>query len=282
MEYLQKSLAENALSNNEYYLMMLQVAKSQIAAGQPDAGLATLDRVIAETKLDKPEYSAIRGRVFYAKHDFAAAAQAFQKAIDASPQPDPVVQQMLLASYVELKQPERAEKIAEDIMRAHPDDKAAIMNLATIYQQTGHPDKAAAQLDDARKRGLLTDAKDYRRLYVLYSNTKGREKDTIAVITDGLQKGVLQPSAEIYSVLGEDYYATNQVPQAIDAYKKADAASTDGEAALNLARVYNNEGRKEEAKAAAQHALQKGVQNQKDAHTFIGAGAESKKPGKKK
>ena len=282
VEYLQKSLAENALSNNEYYLMMLQVAKSQIAAGQPDAGLATLDRVIAETKLDKPEYSAIRGRVFYAKHDFAAAAQAFQKAIDASPQPDPVVQQMLLASYVELKQPERAEKIAEDIMRAHPDDKAAIMNLATIYQQTGHPDKAAAQLDDARKRGLLTDAKDYRRLYVLYSNTKGREKDTIAVITDGLQKGVLQPSAEIYSVLGEDYYATNQVPQAIDAYKKADAASTDGEAALNLARVYNNEGRKEEAKAAAQHALQKGVQNQKDAHTFIGAGAESKKPGKKK
>jgi tetratricopeptide (TPR) repeat protein len=284
VEYLQKSLAENALPNNEYYLLMLQMAKAQIAAGQADAGLATLDRVIAETEEDKPEYSAIRGRVAYEKKDYAAAAAAFQKVIDsAGAKPDPSEQQMLLASYVELKQPERAVKIAEDIAHAHPDDKVAVMNLAAIYQQVGQSEKAAATLDDARKRGLLTDASDYRKLYSLYSNIKGRENDSISVISEGLQKGILQPNAEVYTALAEDYYFTNQIPQAIDAYKKADAASSGGEAALNLAKVYNNNGQATEAKAAAERALQKGVKHPEEARGIIDAAAAApSKTGKKK
>lgn len=282
-DYLQKSLAQDALPNNEQYQLMLQLVDAQIRAGQADAGLATLDRVIAETKQDKPEYSAIRGRVYYAKKDYAAAAQALQKALDSSTQPDPNAQQMLMASYFELKQPERAEKIGLDIVRTHPDDKAAILNLASVYQQAGQPDKAAALLDDARKRGLLTDAKDYRKLYVLYSNIKGRESDSAAVINEGLQKGILQPNAEAYTALGDDYYFMNQSPQALDAYKKADAVSTDGEAALKLAKVYNNQGQAAEAKAAAERALQKGVANPGEAHGIIErAGGAVKKPGKKK
>lgn len=283
IEYMQKAIAENALPNNEYYPLMLQVAKTQIAAGQPEIGLATLDRVIAETRLDKPEYNAIRGRVYFGRKDYAAAAQALQKAVDAGLQPDPAVQQMLMASYFELKQPDRAAKIAQDIVHAHPDDKSAILNLAAVYQQAGQPDKAAAQLDDARKRGLLTDAKDFRQLYVLYSNIKGREKDSIAVINEGLQKGVLQPSAEVYTALAEDYYFTNQPAQAIDTYRKADAASTDGEAALNLAKVYNNQGQAVEAKASAERALQKGVKNPAEARGIIErASGVSRQPGKKK
>ncbi len=283
VEFLQKALAENGLSNNDQYQVMLLLATSQIDAGQADAGLATLDRVISETKLDKPEYNEIRGRVYFARKDYAAAAQALQKVVDAATQPDPNDEQMLLTSYFELKQPERAEKIAQDIVHAHPDDKRAILNLAGIYQQAGHPDKTAALLDDARKRGLLTDASDYRKLYALYSNIKGREKDSIAVINEGLQKGILQPNAEVYTALAEDYYFTDQFPQAIDAYRKADAASTDGEAALNLAKVYNNQGQPAEAKAAAERALQKGVKQPAEARAIIEhAGPASSKRGKKK
>lgn len=283
IEYLQKSLAEDALSNNDQYELMLLLAKQQIAAGQPDAGLATLDRVIAETKQDKPEYNGIRGRVLYARKDYAAAAQAFQKALDGSTQPDPVVQQMLMASYFQLKQPERAEKIGEDILHAHPNDKDAIANLATIYQQAGQSDKAAALLEDARKRGLLANADGYRALYVLYSKIKGRENDGIAVINEGLQKGILQPNAEVYTALADDYYFSGQIPQAIDAYKKADAVSTDGEAALDLAKIHHNQGQASEARAEAERALQKGIKHPDDAHVIIDhAGTAPRKPAKKK
>jgi len=281
--YLQKSLAEDALSNNDQYQLMLLLSNRQIAAGQPDAGLATLARVVAETKQDKPEYDGIRGRVFYAKKDYSAAAQAFQKALDGSAQPDPVAQQMLMASYFELKQPERAEKIGEDILHAHPNDKDAIANLATVYQQAGQSDKAVALLENARKRGLLADADGYRALYVLYSKIKGHENDGAAVINEGLQKGILQPNAEVYTALADDYYFSDHVPQAMDAYKKADAVSTDGEAALDLAKIYHNQGQASEAKAEAERALQKGVKHPEEARGIIDhAGSVQRKPAKKK
>ncbi len=283
VEHMQKSLAEDVLPNNEYYPLMLQVAKTQIAAGQSDAGLATLDRVVTETKEDKPEYSAIRGRVYYSKKDYSNAALTLQKALDSSASPDPAVRQMLLASYFELKQPERAEKIGEDIVHAHPNDKAAIMNLAAIYQQADQPGKTVALLSDARNRGLLTDAGDYRKLYVLYSNIKGHENDSAAIINEGLQKGILQPNEEVYTVLAEDFYFTNQIPQALDAYRKADAVATDGEAALNMAKIYNNQGKAAEAKVAAERALQKGIKHPAEAHGIIDrTGAAASPAGKKK
>jgi tetratricopeptide (TPR) repeat protein len=280
---LQKCIAEDSLPNNDHYQAMYNLAVAQFNIKQAEAGIATLNRLAAETKLDKPEYDGLRGRGYFMIKDYANAAQALEKSTKASAKPDPSEQQMLFASYFELKQPERAEKIAQDIVSAHPDDKAAIMNLAAVYQQAGQSDKAAATLDGARKRGLLADAQDYRQLYVLYSKIKGHEQDGIAVINEGLQKGILQPNGEVLIALADDYYFSGQIPQAIDAYRKADAASTDGEAALNLAKIYHNQGQQAEAKAAAQRALQKGVDRPEDARALINDSvAPAKKPGKKK
>ncbi len=284
IDSLQKAIAQDALPNNEHFGLMLQLANVEIRAGQPDAGLAMLDRLVTETKQDKPEYDALRAQVAYNKKDYAAAAQALQKSLDANPQhPDPNAQQLLLICYFNLKQPERAEPIAQAILRAHPDDKDAILNVASVYQQAGQDDKAAALLDDARKRGLLTSANDYRRLYALYSTLKGHEKDSIATINDGLQKGILQPNREVLTALAEDYYFGGQEEQAIEAYKKADAASTDGEAALNLAKIYHNDRRAAEAKAMAERALQKGIKQPDEARALLNeAGAQARKSGKKK
>jgi tetratricopeptide (TPR) repeat protein len=282
-EALQSSITENGLPNNDHYQMMFNLAQAQIASNQADAGLATVNRLATETKLDKPEYDSVRGRAYFMKKDYANAAQVLQKSLDATAaKPDPNEQQMLFAAYYELKQSDKAVKLGEGIMRAHPDDKASMMNLAAAYQQAGQTDKTLALLSDARKRGLLATSDDYRKLIQLYTHVKGGEGETIAIINEGMQKGILQPSAEIYSVMAQDYYATNQVAQAIEAYKKADGVSTDGEAALNLAKVYNNEGRKAEAKAAAQRALSKGVSDQQGARKIVAAGGDGKAPGKKK
>jgi tetratricopeptide (TPR) repeat protein len=268
-ENLQSCLAENAFSNNDQYPTMLNLAQAQINAGQGDAGLATLDRLVNETKLDKPEYNAVRGRVYYTQKNYAAAAQALQKAVDSAPQPDDKVTQLLMLSYFQAKQPERAEKVAQDLLQKHPGDKDLILNLASIYGQAGQNDKAAAMLEDARSRGMLSDANDYRRLYVIYANLPGKEAKTIAVINDGMQKGILKPNAEVYATLAQSYYATNQPAQTIDAYRHADSLSTDGEAGLNLARVLFNERRFPEARTAAQQAQQKGLKKPEDAKMLL-------------
>jgi tetratricopeptide (TPR) repeat protein len=274
---MRKSLDEDALTNNEQFLLMLQLARTLIAAGQADAGLATLDRLVAQTRADPPEYEGIRGRVYYERKDYARAAIALKKATDTTANADPAVQQMLLASYLESKQPDQAVRVGEDLVRTHPGDETILINLASVYQQTRQPEKIIALLDDARRRGVLHSADVYRNLYILYANQKGHEADSAAVIEDGLRKGILQPDRGLYIVLAQDYYSGDRIPEAIDAYRKADAVSSDGNAALNLARIYSNEGHMAEAREAAKTALRKGVAQSGEARSII-AFAEATAP----
>ncbi len=41
-----------------------------------------------------------------------------------------------------------------------------------------------------------------------------QEKDVIAVINEGLQKGILKPDYQVYLALAQSYYYSDQVPQA--------------------------------------------------------------------
>jgi tetratricopeptide (TPR) repeat protein len=106
-------------------------------------------------------------------------------------------------------------------------------------------------------------------LYSTYSGIEGREKDVIAVINEGLQKGALEPDYNTYVALAQAYYFSDQPAQAITAYQKAAPLAKDGEAYLNLARVLQQENRIPEAKAAARQALAKGIKKAKDANVII-------------
>lgn len=283
-EALKNAIDANGLPNNDHFQAMLNLAKAQMAASQPDAGLATIARLASETKQDKPEYDSVRGYGYFEKKDYANAAATLEKALAAEAKPDPNEQQMLFASYYALKQGDKAIALGESLHKAHPDDKDALMNLAAAYQSAGQSDKAKALLSDARAHGLLTTSDDYRKLITLYASTRGAEGDTIALINEGLQKGVLKPDAAVYSVLAQSYVAQGQNEQAIDAYKKADAVSSDGAAGLNLARMYNNTGQRALAKAAAQAAVAKGLSaaDQQAAQQLIAANGAASLPRKKK
>ena len=122
---------------------------------------------------------------------------------------------------------------------------------------------------ELRAAGLMTEEKDYRQLYLTYANMEGKEKDVIAVVNEGLQKGVVKPDYQTYLALAQAYYYSEQIPQAIEAWQKAAPLSKDGETYLNLARVLWQEGRIPEAKVAARAALDKGLKKPDDAKKII-------------
>jgi tetratricopeptide (TPR) repeat protein len=143
------------------------------------------------------------------------------------------------------------------------------MNLASVYLQADKYDQAAAVLEKLRNSGQMTDEKEYRQLYTTYANMDGKEKEVIAVINDGMQKGVLKPDQQTYLALAQSYYYSDQIPPAIDAWHKAAPLSKDGETYLNLAKVLWQENRIPEAKQAAKSALEKGVKKPEDAKKII-------------
>ena len=267
--YLKQALQLNALDNNNHYQLMYMLAQVQLQEDQYAEGLSTLDRYLAETKSKKPEDLALKGQGLYQAERYAEAIPALKQAIETSPEPKDNWQQLLMASYAETGQSADAIQMAEKIAAKAPADKKAQMNLATVYLQADKFDKAAVVLEKLRTAGQMTDEKDYRQLYTTYANMDGKEKEVIAVINDGMQKGVLKPDQQTYLALAQSYYYSDQIAPAIEAWKKAAPLSKDGETYLNLAKVLWQEDRIPEAKQAAKSALEKGIKKPEDAKKII-------------
>ncbi|MEN5207208.1 tetratricopeptide repeat protein [Stenotrophomonas terrae] len=268
-QYLQQAIALNQLDNNGHFQAMLMLAQLQLQDDQLVEGLANLDKYFAESKSNKPEELIIKGQALYQSEKYAEAIPVLKAAIAASPEPKDNWNQLLMASYAESGQTGEAVKEAEALAAKNPADKKAQLNLASMYMQADQMDKAAAVMDKLRAAGQLTEEREYKQLYSIYANTDNKERDVIAVINEGMSKGILKPDYQTYLALAQSYYYTEQVPQAIEAWRNAAPLSKDGETYLNLARVLHAEGRIPEAKQAARDALAKGIKNPADANKII-------------
>jgi tetratricopeptide (TPR) repeat protein len=235
-EYYRKTVDANGLDNNGHYQIMFNLAVTLNQLDRHPEALATIDRFLSETKSEKPE---------------AVAVKAY-----------------LLS---QMDRPAEGAALYEKILASNPGDRSVLMNAVALYQQADNFDKANALLENARKQGLLVDGKEYRALFVGYINAE-KYKEAQEVLEEGVAKGAIAPSqtlANDYSIIAQSYYADDKVPQTIDFYTRASKVATNGEAALNLAKVLRNEDRLGEAKAAAREALSKGVKKPKDANDIL-------------
>jgi hypothetical protein len=270
IEYLDQAIASDQLSNNAHFTVMFQVAQMQLAEEKYADSLKTIDRYLAESGAADAKGYAMRGNALYRLERFPEAIVALKQATDAAGgKPEKAVTDMLVASYFETDQFAEAAKLAEATAAAKPDDKRAQLDLATIYVNADQLDKAAAVFERLRAAGKLTDSQDYEQGYRILSQMEGRERDTAAFINEGLSKGVLKPSASVYSVLGQSHYYAEDMPAAIAAWEKGAPLAKDGELYLNLSKANAGIDQYAAARTAAQNALSKGVKRPGDAWTVI-------------
>jgi predicted Zn-dependent protease len=268
-QYLQQAIDFNGLDNNGHFQSMLMLAQLQLQDEQYQQGLTTLDKYLTETKSQRPEDLILKGQALYQSERYAEAIPVIKQAIALSTDVKDSWSQLLMAAYNEAGQTAEAVATAEALASKSPDDKKAQINLASMYMQADQMDKAAAVMDKLRIAGQLTDEKEYKQLYSIYANTDNKEKEVIAVINEGIEKGILKPDYQTYLALAQSYYYSEQIPQAIENWKKAAPLSKDGETFLNLAKVLHSEDRIPEAKQAAQQALAKGVKKPEEAKKII-------------
>lgn len=267
--YLQQAIDLNALDNNGHYQSMFMLAQLHMQDDEYDQALALVDRYLGETKSQKPEEQVVKGNILYRLERYPEAIAVLKPAIDATPEPRSDWVQILMASYLESDQVAEAATLAEQIAARAPDDKRAQMNLAAVYMQAERMDKATETLERLRAAGQLTEDRDYRQLYSLYLNSENKEQEAIAVINEGLEKGILKPDYQPYVALAQAYYFSDQPGPAIEAYRKAAPLAPDGETYLNLARALWSESRIPEAKEAAKAALEKGLKRPDDAKKIL-------------
>ncbi|SJZ97191.1 tetratricopeptide repeat protein [Novilysobacter spongiicola] len=260
----------DALDNENHYTMMLNLAQLQQHLGQLEESIATFDRFFEETGSKPAEATMLKGQALLKLGRHEEAIAAMQEAIAAAEQPDPSWQALLMQAHAETGNAGEAVRMAEQVAAAKPDDKRAQLNLAAVYQQADMADKATAVLERLRESGKLDQASEYQQLYATYANIEGREQDTIAVIEEGLAKGVLKPDFNTQIALAQANYFSGNVDAGIAAYQKAAPLDSDGSTYLNLAKILLNEGRTAEAKTAAQKAKAKGLTDPQAAEAILG------------
>lgn len=235
-DYFAKAIAANGLDNNSHFATMYNLAVIQYGEEKYAEALATIDRFLAETKSDKVEHLSFRAGILANLGRDAEAAAAYQA-----------------------------------LLAKNPNDKQLLMNAAAALQGAEKYDQANALLEDAFKRGFLTEERELRVLYVGYLNAQ-RWDDAQKVIDAGVAKGILQPGPDLaraYQLLAQNAFYEDKIPQAIALYARAAPMLDDGEGYLNLAKVYDYAGKKAEAKEAARQALAKGVKKPEEANRIL-------------
>lgn len=267
--YLERAIEADALPNNNHFATIHTLASVYAQEDMAEKAIPLIERLVAETRSEDPQVYSLKGAVHYNEGQYAEAVEALKKAIELSPEPESNWIQMLMASYSELGRDAEALALAESLQKKNPDDKRTILNLASLYAQGDQPAKAAALLEDARARGLLTDKRDYENLYAIYLNLDGKEAEAAKVIEEGLAKGILTADARTYTFLGQSLYFSDQIDAAISAYQKGAPLDATGETYLVLSQVLTNEDRNAEAIAAAKQAIAKGVDKPGEAWMVI-------------
>jgi len=235
-DYFARAIAANGLDNDSHYATMYNLAVIQYGEEQYPAALATIDRFLAETRSDKPEHLAFRAGILANMGRDAEAAAAYL-----------------------------------DLVAKNPGDKQLLMNAVAALQGAEKYDQANVLLADAFKRGMLTEERELRALYVGYMNAQ-RWDDAQRVIEDGVAKDILKPGPDLanaYQLLAQNAFYADKVPLAIDLYTRALPMAQDGEVYLNLAKVLVYAGRKAEAKEAARQALAKGIKKPEEANRIL-------------
>ncbi len=240
-DYYRKSVESNGLDNNGHYQIMFNLAVTLSELERYPEALTWIDRYLTETKNESEQAVGLKAFVMSRVGRAAEGAALYEK-----------------------------------LLAADPGNSNILLNAVSLYQEAENEEKANALLETARKQGNLKDVNAYRMLFIAYLNAS-KYKEAEEVLLDGVAKGVITPSQTLagdYSVLAQNYYAEEKVAQAIDFYTRAAKISTNGEAALNLAKVLVNEDRLTEAKAAAREALAKGIKRPQEANNILA------KPGK--
>jgi tetratricopeptide (TPR) repeat protein len=266
----QKAIDTNGLDNTSHFNLIYQIAQMNLMEERYDAALAAVDQWFKLSgATDKADAWALRGNALYRLERFPEAAEAMRKAIALSPKPSDSYYQILIASYYDAEKYPEAAKAAEEILAKDPTHKSTLQMLSSIYLELEQTDKALALLEGAYQKGILSEEKDLKQLYQLY-NFSEKPDQAARVITEGMAKGILKPSADTSKGLG-DAYALQAEPlaeesaerkallqKAADAYGEAAKLSPeDGELDMQRGHLLSDLERWADARAALNTAIAK-------------------------
>ena len=285
---LKQALDIGVMPNDTYFQLKYMYTQFLVADEQYAQALQSLQEWRNEGKKETADSYGLEGNIDYRLEKYPEAIAAITKAKsmpDAKPQGS--WDQILAASYAETGQGDKAAELASAELAKNPNDPTALNNAASALIQAQKYPEAIALMEKGRAAGAFKDEKQYVNLAKVYlidgqehgDRQEGNASKAAAVLEDGLAKGVVKPSAEVYKLQGDAAITGGNEAAALAAYQKAAPLAKDGEITLSIARLQLSKNQYAAAEKSATDAISKGVQHKGQAYMLR---AEAKRGQKNK
>jgi hypothetical protein len=275
LPFAKQAVELNALANQQHFAMMFLVAQLNLAADKYAETLSAVEAWESASGQSNAQSKAMKANSLYRLGRSAEAAAAADAAIKASSTVDENLYRIKIASLFDAKQFGAAAAAAQDLLAKKPGDAETMRLLVQIYlSDKGKEAQAAGVLRSAYDSGSLTSEKDIIQLAEIYGYTE-KYADATSVLTGAMAKGLVQPSARVYQLLGDSYYNSQKAAQAIEAYGKGAPMAGDGNLFKQHGHLLIEAKRWKEAQSSLKQAFAKGkLKNQGEALILLGT-AES-------
>ncbi len=230
----------------------LAIVSARLKRREYDAALRALD-AMARKQPDSATVQELRGRVFAARHDGAAARRAFERALQIEPARYSATAALAALDVSEGRREQAAERL-QAAMRSDPRNHAARLALAELRAAEGRP---LAELRALVAEGISAapgEAAPRLRLVELLLTHK-QVKEALAAAQEAA--AALPNDAEVQDALGRCQELAGDTQQAISTFRKL--AATENRSArphVRLADLLKAGGNREGAIASLERALE--------------------------
>jgi hypothetical protein len=276
IELQKRALDNGILPNDAYFQLQYNLAQYYAGDEQYAQALQVLQQWRTEGKKETPESYGLEGTIDYRLEKYPESIAAIKKAQSMTDKPNEQWNQVLLASYSETGQSDEVAKLATDQLAKNPTDSTAVHNASAVMLQQQKYPEAIKLLEQGRSSGALKDETDWVNLakaYVLLAqdgtDTKANGAKAIAVIDDGMAKGIVQKNADNYKLQGDAAIVGEDEARSVGYYEKAAPLAKDGEVSLSLAHALLAQQKYGDAKKAANDAISKGVKHKGNAYMAL-------------
>ncbi len=248
----------DVLPNKPHFDSMFQLANLYYMRERYDDTLRWLDRWKRESGEEKVEEYELRAAVYSAKDQYRNAIQAIDKAIAMSEKPKETWYQLKLGMHYELKEFRESREVLQILVRNWPSKKQYWVQLSSINVTLKNDEDALAILALAHRNGMLDSEQDYKQLFNLYGYLQVPVK-AAEVMAEGLDKGIIEPTRKNLEQLGNAWYAARELEKSVVALKKAaNKNSEDGKLDMQIAYIYVDQEKWQEAQQSLAAAIRKG------------------------
>jgi tetratricopeptide (TPR) repeat protein len=279
IDKLKQALDNGVLPNDAYFQIEYELATFYLLNQQYQPSIDTVEKWRAEGKKETPESYAMEGEAYYRLQKYPESIAAIQKAQSMTDKPDPRWNQLLMLDYSDSGQKDKAAALAKQAVASSPTDPTSFHNALSLDIQSQNFADALKLMEQTRADGKVPFSEnDYVTMAKLYMNDAQSDSNqdpsadttkAVQVLQDGMSKGIVKPTADNYTLIGDANMIGQNYGDAAAAYQKAVPSASDGEVSYKAGVAYVMANQYSQAKTSLQQAISKGVKHKGKAYMAL-------------